>query len=355
MESRKSNLELLRIIAMLLIVAHHFVVHSGFVYLSDTLFINQVYMRLLGSGGKIGVNIFVIICGYFLVTRADKKYDKLKKLWCEVFFYGILIYCIYVVIGLERHSLSAFVKNLFPITFDKWWFISTYFVLYLLYPYLNRLFANLNKNEYKNMLILMTVLWCIIPTFMHSSMQSNNLIWFIYLYAIGGYIRLHKDDDERKKYLTTAIVFSVFYYLISALFFVLGTDIKVLGEVGRYFSSMQHLFTLLMALLWFLAFESYKGKNDIKVINTIASATLGIYLIHDNEFVREFIWRIAFDSNIYLDTLYFIPYSLFVICFVFFICMVIDMFRNRFLEKYYLKLFYRGEKLIKWIGSKIFL
>ena len=65
---RSSNIELLRIIAMIMIIAHHVSVHSGFVYPGEIISFNRLWIQFIQLGGKIGVNIFVLISGYFLVV-----------------------------------------------------------------------------------------------------------------------------------------------------------------------------------------------------------------------------------------------------------------------------------------------
>lgn len=54
---RQSNLEILRIIAMIMIVAHHFAVHGGLNYTRDNITVNRLWIQLLAIGGEIGVNI----------------------------------------------------------------------------------------------------------------------------------------------------------------------------------------------------------------------------------------------------------------------------------------------------------
>ena len=73
-KERNSNLELLRIIAMLFIVASHFAFH-GFGSLgsfNEVNFIiansNNYLIYFLGMLGKIGVDVFVIISAYFMIN-----------------------------------------------------------------------------------------------------------------------------------------------------------------------------------------------------------------------------------------------------------------------------------------------
>ena len=66
---RDSNFELLRIICMVLIVIHHFSVHGGyFTETQGTLPFNATLIDLFAMGGRLGVNIFVLISGYFLIN-----------------------------------------------------------------------------------------------------------------------------------------------------------------------------------------------------------------------------------------------------------------------------------------------
>ncbi len=76
---RQSNIELLRIISMILIVAHHFSVHGGFDFSSTSFSVNRLYIQFLAMGGKIGVDIFVIISGYFLITSNKINIAKVLK------------------------------------------------------------------------------------------------------------------------------------------------------------------------------------------------------------------------------------------------------------------------------------
>lgn len=86
-QTRKSNLELLRIFAMLLIVAHHFAVHTNFQFPSSFTTINRAWIQFIVIGGKIGVNIFVLISGYFMVNTVTMKWNKVFKIWSLLVFF----------------------------------------------------------------------------------------------------------------------------------------------------------------------------------------------------------------------------------------------------------------------------
>ena len=117
--NRESNLELYRIIVMLLIVAHHYVVNSGLtsetgpIY-SDWSSWRSIFLLLFGAWGKTGINCFVLITGYFM-TESKITAKKYVKLLAEVLFYNILIYLIFCVSGYQSFGLVSFLETAFPV------------------------------------------------------------------------------------------------------------------------------------------------------------------------------------------------------------------------------------------------
>lgn len=80
---RQSNFEILRIFAIIMIIFHHIAMHSNF---SSSNITSYLYIVFIQMGGKIGVNIFVLISGYFLINTEKIKIKKILKLWGQMFF-----------------------------------------------------------------------------------------------------------------------------------------------------------------------------------------------------------------------------------------------------------------------------
>lgn len=195
-QKRLSNIELLRVVAMVMIVAGHFAGHSDFDFTTKKITINRLWIQFLQGGGKLGVNVFVLISGYFLVTVTTIKISKIIKLWIQIFTYSVVVFFVFVGLGIESFDIKQLIRHLFPVTFNQWWFASTYFVFYLFIPYVNKLLSTFDKKVYLRFLVLLTFCWCIIPTFLYASWQCNELLWFVYLYALAGYIRLYVNLDN---------------------------------------------------------------------------------------------------------------------------------------------------------------
>ena len=134
---RRSNFELLRIFAMLLIVMHHFSVHSPFVEFTNALSVNRLGIQFMEIGGKLGVNLFVLISGYFMCTSKEFKVKKIIVLFLQILMYSVLCYSV-ICIATNQFSIREVLRTFLPITFVNWWFASTYFVLLFFTPFINK-------------------------------------------------------------------------------------------------------------------------------------------------------------------------------------------------------------------------
>lgn len=345
--TRQSSIELLRIVAMLIIIADHFAVHGGFSYPTDTVSINRLYIQLLGMGGKIGTNIFVLISGYFLVSSHKTKTSKILKLWFQLVFYSFGIYVILVATSMESFSVKLLIKQIAPVTFSLWWFPSTYFVLYLLSPYINRLLVTLDKKRYLCFLLLLFFCWSIIPTITKRSFQSNELLWFVFLYSLSGFVKLYDFNTKLSSVnlINLALLCVMITFFTVVIFDFLGTKIAFFASNATFFYGMQKLPILLVACLMFLAFLKLEIRFS-RFINIVSSATFGVYLIHDNGFASPIIWRDLFQCASFSASCWLIPYSLIVVTIVFVSCTLIELARIHLLENRYLPALHR-------LGAKI--
>ncbi|MBP3683338.1 MAG: acyltransferase family protein [Oscillospiraceae bacterium] len=193
MKQRRSNLELMRLLAMVLIIAHHFSVHSGFAFQGGPVTGNMLFLQLLSIGGKIGVNLFVMLSSWFLVESRQLNKAKLVMLWGQLVFYSLTIYLLSCLGGLAEFSLWELVRAAVPVLSKQWWFASSYVFLYLLHPPVNRLLA---KKWFGGLLLILSVFWFGIPVLAWLPERLRDLAWFLYLYGITGYLRLHRKSSQ---------------------------------------------------------------------------------------------------------------------------------------------------------------
>ena len=346
-KNRESNFEILRIVAMIMIIFHHLSVHSGFGYSMTEISANKLWIQFIQMGGKIGVNIFVLISGYFLVNTDKIKISKALKLWGQIFFTSLTIYIVFVILGFIKFECKTFIKTLIPIINETWWFASAYFLLYVFSPFLNIILKNIDRNTYKKMICFMVICWCIIPTFIDKNFQFNSFIWFIVLYCMAGYIKLYSYNwkTTNKRYFIFTGILIILTYLTVIFLDKMNLMISSKNYNSNYLFAMQRLPIFLISLFLFLGFMKTKIKYS-KIINKLATTTFGIYLIHDNSYMRSFLWKDFFKVKNFEESTILIPYSIFVCCIVFVSCAAIDLIRSNTIEKYYMNIVYRIETKI---------
>lgn len=348
---RDSNFELLRIIAMLLIIGHHFSIHSGFVFSDNSISLERAYLQFISMGGKLGINLFILISGYFLINSKSIKISKIIKLWLTMLTYSVGLYIVF----LFRQGISVFDKQYFltcllPVGFGQWGFATNYFVLFLMSPLLNIALKGLDKKTYRKLLILFFILWSVLPTInIFSSVKINygfsDLLWFIYLYSFAGYIRLYFDIHSNRipfyfLFFILTCFASYFVFIVSNYF--VQYPVSLLDLVSNFFTP-EYLTIFPMSVFMFLLFASLNIKYS-KLINFIASSVFGIYLIHDNFLVRSFLWTNIFYGVKYTYSKLLLPYSVFAVLCVFVFCSIIELIRIYLLEKNYMKFFIKFDR-----------
>ena len=96
-----SGIELLRIIAMFMILAHHFIVHNGYDVLKLPLGPERIFFQLvMAGGGKVGVVIFFSISAWFFLDREQTIKSNLKRVWImerELLFWSLAFVAFYLM------------------------------------------------------------------------------------------------------------------------------------------------------------------------------------------------------------------------------------------------------------------
>lgn len=335
---RNSSLELLRIISMVLIVAHHYAIHGFDRNLLDYNY-NKYIIDFLIIGGKLGVNCFVLISAYFMI-ESKITLKKLMKLWTEIWFYSIVILIIFYIWLVPDNFISfkVIIKNIFPVVYSQYWFMTNYIVLMILSPYLNKCIKMIGKDTHQSLILVLTIMWSIIlMLFPKSDLGFSFLGWFIFLYIIASYIKLYVHLSLNYMLHLKRVLIGIAIYLISILAFNLFGDIlnnKFLLKNSIYLSNPKSILLLFISVELLMMFLSMKKWSN-KFVNIIASATLGVYLIHDNNFVRPYLWKDLLDNQSMYHSEYLIFHAICSIILVYIICTIIDLLRQLTIEKLY--------------------
>ena len=327
-KERKSNFELLRIFAIVAIIFSHFNIHSYFSPADFTSFNLNYFITNVFQIGVISNAIFCIISGYFL-CRSTPKPRKIIKLIAEMYFYSILIFIGVKLFTHHEITIPELKETFLPFPFGNWYCVM-YIYLYLLAPFFNKFIDSLKKEEMKKFLIIMFILFSIFPTIVGGPSFSR-LAMFVFWYFVGAYIRLYIKEGIKKSKLIKyiAIFFSLEVISVLAIYLVLMMLNKpYLSSLIPYFLVVNASPLVLgIAVCIFLLFRELDIKQN-KVINRISASTLGVYLIHENIFVRPFIWRkiATIDIN-NVNVLQLILFAIIKCLAIFIICVIIDQIR----------------------------
>ena len=347
-KNRSSNFELMRIFAMLLIITYHYALFSNFRHSSGTLSFNrQLYQSML-LDGKTGVNLFVMVSGYFLIRSKGIRSSKVLQLWGQCFFWIMGIWLVFYkkIGGFGGMVQDSFEGKLFFLSSGVQWFISTYLVMYLLSPYFNGMLLSLSRTRFRRMLVMTGIFWCLIPTIgwipgmIVTDFEGSDLAFFLFLYCLGAYLRLYHEESHRKAafwFLCAAGIWAVCMAIITAV------DIwgmKVMGKLkllDYLFNNQNHVLILLLSLFLFMGFKELNiGSN--RIINLISSLTFGIYLIHDNWQIRRYVWNNIVRANTMQESPWFLLFSAGIILAIFCICGVLELIRQQTAEKLWMRI-----------------
>lgn len=212
LQQRKSNIELLRIIAMGMIVIYHIFIHG----IAPTEILPQTILSILYIPVIFGVNIFVIISGYFGIRLSWKSF--LSLMWIIAFYKLFHLCCDTFFLNIEHPIYEWILKPFCGFVSGGGWFIDIYVLLMLISPLLNKLLFTLNRHDYWAGLGILLLFDIGYGFFLnrHFNASGYSLLHFILLYYIGNLLQ--------KKYLINLYksgggVFNNFIYHIDTVLF----------------------------------------------------------------------------------------------------------------------------------------
>lgn len=297
-KGRQANFELLRIVAMAMVVTLHFLSKGGLLKNFSEDFLLQDYAVWLAEAFcTVAVDVYVLISGYFLVT-AEFRLRKAFVLWAQVFFYSVGVPAVCLLSGIlpaGEVTLDRVETWVLPLLREHYWFATIYLLLYILSPLLGRAVREMKQEQLQIILGLLLVLCSVskslLPLDLALDTGGYDLLWFICLYLVAAYLRLYGIPRwfTGKRGAICYVVCALAIYALSMGYRFLYHKTGLLG--GFYTGPYQynHLLCLLASVGLFGAFSAVRieGERLGRGIGLAASSTFGIYLLHENEAIRN--------------------------------------------------------------------
>lgn len=282
-KKRESNFELLRIIAMLLVM----ITHATFLALgvpthedSITIPYSSFGIFLSQSFSTVCVNIFVLLSGWFGIKVNLKRFSEFIF---QFFFFTSIIF-----IGLYIYSSNVIANTDALLTFfmfhsSDYWFIKAYIGLYLFSPILNTFAERASQKQLGYFLISFFIFQTIYGWLSIDGVQwiggGYSAVSFFFLYLAAKYTRQYLLPDinkiSQKLYIT--IYISIVLFIATLAFIVTRLGIPIAGRLFTYTNPL----VLLESLLLIIIFSRISIKS--KIINWVGISCFSVYLLHANE------------------------------------------------------------------------
>ena len=315
-KKRNSSLDLLKIIAIIMVIASHYLnVQFGQALVNEKTMLG-VSTHFIESTVVIACNVFLLITGYFYAKKRSISVRKAVNLSVTYLFYGVVIAALYILIArpsIDRSLISAIVSSIF----DRW-FIVFYLILYLLIPYINTVVAKLSKKKFEILLGILLFFFSLWPTFLTDVTLKDygyGMVNFTTIYLIGTYLRLYGDKLlEKRKTI----------YLLGFLSLAATTAFSYFSFRAWNYCSP---FIILQSLAMFTIFKNITIKEN-KIITRIASFSLAIYLIHENHLICKWLFQEVFKCKDVIGTWGYIPNIIVSTLTIFVACCLIEYVRT---------------------------
>ncbi len=312
-KTRSSNMELLRVLAMIMIVIYHIGYHcvlqqlyaGGNAFCEPVFFKKLLLLEAVMPFGSIANSIFILVSGYFMVEKGPNFNigGIAKKLLLQMGFVVIVMMFATTIYYNQKPVDYPLGLSFFYVTdFNTMnWFVGYYFIIITVaYIFLNKYLENLERKKYTNFLFILLGLF----SFMWSARVLNDLsdgvrtvFSGIFLYSLGGYIKKYDPFGKIRTWCLIAIIIVVnlligftYYNTVQSnihSYIMGGATESFIQPIIEFDNSGIAIIIIPIALL-----EIFKRITipTSRVINYLGASTFMVYLIHDNEFFWG-IWR----------------------------------------------------------------
>lgn len=283
---RQSNIELLRIVAMSMIVILHFLCHG----ITEKEMSRFLY-ELICTYCSVGVNLFFLISGYFRIRALMKSIARL--VFTVLFFDFVNYLLLYFTVG--PAALYDWMSTLFfPVSRSPYWFLQVYLFMIICSPLINRGIDGMTLNNLRLFILVFSAFTCYSCGVGHNGSNSNGYTFLqgVYMYCLAAYLK--RDNWLMSRLKGVKCIVTAFVML-------------TLGAILVYYSKKSLLIDyngfiiIITSVLIFAYFVNLDIKS--KTVNIIASGALGCYLLQDGQFGHRYLYA-TINSVFTSDPLY---------------------------------------------------
>jgi surface polysaccharide O-acyltransferase-like enzyme len=296
---RQSNMELLRLVAMMMILVMH--MDYGAFGLPTAESVENAPMTTFGRIFVehlclVAVNVYVLISGWFGIRPKMKSFVRLML---QVATYSIIITGAFLLLGKTTFKIGYVTDML--IIGKQYWFVVSYLLLYLVSPILNTFVEHSSKREFQWMLLVFFGFQFVYSWFfgLEEFAGGYSALSFMGLYLLARYVKIYEseNDNERRRTkdenesnhpdgiascstaLRTGSKFQVWLRRAKGSSF--KNPFKSFKSLTRFtFSKLLALYLFIAAITALFVFLAYSWKGD-----TFGDACAGIFAHYNSPFI----------------------------------------------------------------------
>lgn len=308
---RESGVELLKLIALFVIVVGHvmqtlisenpffdnsYVFHVG----EATTDYRSLLLCWLSAAGEMGNDIFFVCSCWYLLDSKKTNLKKVLYLIADVWVVNALFLAVFQAANLHELYPFEIIQCLFPTTYGLNWYITCYMLFYLIHPFLNMIIDGISQKVHLTANLIALVLYCVINYISPGHFFVNKIVGFVIIYFFVAYMKLYLMEftaSKSKNLICFFVGFLGLPLLILAVNF-LGFKVGFLSDKLIRWGGFLSPFVLLTALSLLNLFKRKVYVN--RFINSVAGMTMLIYLFHENylfrEYIRPRIWMYIYEN-----------------------------------------------------------
>lgn len=285
------GLDLLRVIAMFMVVVLHVLGQGGILKSSSVLSANYELAWFMEIAAYCAVNCYALISGYVGILIKPKRCN-IVMLWLQVAFYSFGITLLFKLFLPYVISTKSVILSMFPVFTEQYWYFTAYFCLYLFIPFINSAINALPQKTLKEILITSAIAFTLPQIFFRIDpfhvVKGYSAAWVIFLYILGAYLRKHSSCIRVRKrtlfivyVLSVAVTWGVKFAIEFISFIYKGQAID--GNLLVEYTSPTMLIASVALLLLFS-----KIKTSVfiaRFVSFVSPASFGIYIIHTHPLI----------------------------------------------------------------------
>lgn len=307
--TRNTGVDLLRIVSMCMIVMIHMNSYGKASTGIETYSVKYFVSQGLSFWISCAVNCYALISGFVNNTTdfSRRHFKSIARMWGKVFTYSVGLMVVFVLFrGIELTDKKTMAAAFFPAMSMQYWYFTDYLPVIFLMPFMNLFLEKIELKKLRQLVMVLLFLFSVIPWVTQTDWFGLNngfsTFWLIILYIVGVWIRIELPECRISQ--KTLLISS---FMLIGLQIAIRYCLDIIGNmIGKEnlmhaFSGYISPFIVLEACIMLALFARIKWTRQTvqNFISKMGAASFGVYLIHDNYYVRNYLLmnRLKFLAN----------------------------------------------------------